>query len=97
MKLRTIFIAIAATLALSACGSDGVQTGNVTQKEHKDPWVQTIPQTICSGKPLTCKTSYIIIAHPESWKFKVQNDTKSGTVSVDAVTYAKYEVGQWYP
>lgn len=78
-------------LLLTGCG--GIESGQVTAKDHDEAWVQMV--TSCSGKPTVCRTTPIY--HPEQWKLRLRAGDEADWKGVSEAEYAEYQVGEWYP
>lgn len=91
MTLRRTPAAVLLLLALAGCG--GIESGEVTAKDHDAAWTQMV--TNCGGKPVTCRTYPIY--HPERWKLRLRAGDEAGWHGVSEAEYGAYEVGEWYP
>ena len=89
---------IALALFLTACNS--IHSGAIEHKNYEPAYSYTTTQPVQAGKT----TTYIPIVHyvPERFSFTIRGKDEDGkegtnTITVPAVTYGQYEVGDWYP
>lgn len=112
MKKTIAAIALALSLALSACGAT-VTEGTITDKNYTEAHVEQeeIMEQDCDTKTTTVngkkkKTKHCEmegtgefedVEYPDEWSFDLENkDGDTGTVEVDEDTYNEYEVGDFY-
>jgi hypothetical protein len=105
---RLVFLGLLAILlvfsALACNTQPPITTGKVVAKQDipARTWIQTIPITSCSGKPLTCHTTYIYTTHhdPEYWQLQVEDCSKAQCrtdwVTVSQADYNRHIVGDYW-
>ena len=106
--LRLVFWGVSAALlvfSITACNTQPpITTGKVVAKQDVPArdWIQSIPMTICSGKPLICHTTFTYIPHhdPEYWQLQIEDCSKpqcrTDWVTVSQTDYKRHNVGDYW-
>lgn len=95
--METKLAAIVAT-ALLLVGCSSISSGEITKKNHSDPY--SYPVTYCQMYKSngTCSFWGTRYEHvPERWSFDIENDNKdTGWVYVSESEFEEYKVGDYY-